>query len=155
MDKTNVHTVEEILKNARKMEEEEAIKSLPGKTYGGYSFSLAQLETASGLSKEKLEEIGKIMVKSLAARKKKYQIKQDLFYGVSINWDSEFFVELAFADNFFLEKPLISSFYHEFEYENEAEAQETINQSEYLKHYPELKDEIMKTALWIASGRPD
>lgn len=134
-----------------KSEEEMAIKPLSGKTYGGYSFSLAQLETVSRLPEKTLETIGITMVNALSARKKKYQIKQDLFMAV-INWDAEFFVELAFADCFFLEKPLISAFYHEFEYENEEEARETINKSEYLKHYPELKDEILKDALSISQS---
>jgi hypothetical protein len=35
------------------------------------------------------------------------------------------------------------------------EARQTINQSEYLSHYPELKEEVLKDALWIANGRPD
>jgi len=137
-----------------KREKEMSIKSLPGETYGGYAFSLAQMVTVEGLPEESLVAIGKTMVKALAARKKKYQIKQDLFMAV-INWDTEFFVELAFADCFFLEKPIISAFYHEFEYKSEAEAHEIINKSKYLNHYPELKDEILKDALWIARGCPE
>lgn len=137
------------------MNKEMAIKPLPGKIYSGYLFTLAQMEVVAYLPEEKRVIIGETMKKALTARKKKYQIKQDLFSAV-IDWDAKFFVELAFADSFFLEKPLILDFYHEFEYENEDEAKETINQSEYLKHYPELKDEVMKTALWIARGRrPD
>jgi hypothetical protein len=134
-----VYTVEE-------MEKEEAIKSLPGKTYGGYTFSLAQMETIGGLSDEQRVKIGETMVAALAAKKRKYQIKQDLFMAV-INWDSEFFVELAFADCFFLEKPLISAFYHEIEFETETEVYEYCNASRYLKKYPILKKEIIKDAM--------
>jgi len=149
-----VYTPEEIQNSILQMEKESAIKSLPGKTYGGYAFSLAQMETVKGLPEEKLKMIGETMVKAIAAKKRKYQIKQDLFRAV-INWDTEFFVELAFADCFFLEKPLILSFYHEFEYEDEEEARRVIDESEYLKHYPELKTEVLKDALWIARGRAD
>jgi hypothetical protein len=133
------------------IEKEMNIKSLPGKTYGGYAFSLAQMETIAGLPKDRCEIIGQTMKKALAAHKKKYQIKQDLFMAV-INWDAEFFVELAFADSYFLEKPLIAAFYHEQEFETADEANEIIDQSEYLKHYPELKDEILKDALWLIEG---
>jgi hypothetical protein len=106
------------------------------------------METVKELSDGQRNTIGKTMVAAIAAKKKKYQIKQNLFRAV-INWDTEFFVELAFAGNYFLEKPLISSLYHEWGMgsETEEEAIEIISQSEYLKHYPELKEEILKDVL--------
>jgi len=126
------------------------IKALPGKAYGGYTFSLALMETVDGLSDKQKIIIGKTMVAAQKANKKKYQIKQDLFSAI-INWDSEFFVELAYADNFFMERILLISYFNEFEYDNEEEAIKTINQSEYLKHYPELKKEILEDALSVSN----
>ncbi|MCL2175568.1 MAG: hypothetical protein FWB73_05940 [Treponema sp.] len=148
-----IYSVEEIMKNIDQMNNEMAIKSLLGKTYGGYDFSLAQMETIEGLSDEYKEIIGNTIAAAQKAKKKKYQIKQDLLNIVRINWDSEFLVELAYADNYFMEKILIISFYNEFEYDNEEEAIKTINQSEYLKHYPELKKEILDDALSVINQR--
>jgi len=145
---TAIYSVEEIIKKSEIWEKEQSIKSLPGKTYGGYAFSLAQMETVKGLPDKQLDIIGKTMTAALAAKKRKYQIKQDLFMNV-INWDNEFFVELAFADSYFLEKPLILSFYQGFEFDNEADAINEINQSEYLKHYPELKNDVLENALYL------
>ena len=140
---------EEYQKEIR-MDRETSTKPLPGKTYGGYAFSLAQMETVVGLQEQQKEKIGQIMVAAKKARKKKYQIKQDLFAAIP-NWDTEFFVELKSAKSFFEEKSLIASFYHEFEFESKEEAEKIINQSEYLKHYPELKEEILKDVLWVLS----
>lgn len=63
------------LKKIEETEKETSQKPIQGKTYGGYSFSLAQMETVQGLSDERRITIGKTMVKALAAHKKKYQIK--------------------------------------------------------------------------------
>lgn len=126
---------------------------MSGKTYGGYAFSLAQMETVVGLQEQQKEIIGQIMVAAKKARKKKYQIKQDLFAAIP-NWDTEFFMELKSADCYFVEKSIIADFYHEQSsyYDNEEDAIKAINQSEYLKHYPELKEEILKDVLWVVNS---
>ncbi|MDR1902991.1 MAG: hypothetical protein LBQ88_12010 [Treponema sp.] len=138
------------LQKQEEMEKDMAEKVLLGKTYGGYTFTLAQMETVDGLPEETCEKIGKIITESLAAHKRKYQIKQDLFMSI-LNWDAEFFVELVRVKSFLEEKDIIFSFYHEHKnwwFKSEQEIHNFYDSSKYLNFHPRLKEEVIKDAIW-------
>jgi hypothetical protein len=115
--------------------------------YGGYTFSDAQIETVNGLSESELEKIGKIVKSALLKRTKKYIIKQDLFTAI-LNWDSDYFVELAFVKTYSEEKEIMRSYFLEMcDFENEEEIITYFNLNDYLNKHTDLKIEITNKCL--------
>ncbi|GHV81363.1 hypothetical protein AGMMS49944_31540 [Spirochaetia bacterium] len=113
------------------------------KTAGGYGFTVAQLEVLGDLSDKVFEAIGKTMTSGMRGGK----LKQALFnaHG-SLNRDWYFLVELHDI-NIAWEKRVMWDFLVGYEFETKEEVYECYNSIEYLKSYPDMKEELIKSAL--------
>jgi hypothetical protein len=120
--------------------------------FGGYLFTDAMVELSAECTKEQLEKIGKIMIDYRRGGIRTSRLKQmlyDEFTGV----DNHFFTAIARAADFKEEQDLMADYYHECEFDTEAEVYEYFNNSRYLEKYPRLKEEVIKDAIkWKING---
>jgi hypothetical protein len=114
--------------------------------FGRFKFNDGMMELASHLSVEIKEKIGRIFSELLQSDPRAYRFQQELF-DKHIEVDPLFFSKIAVAASFQAEQDLMADYYHECEFDTEAEALEYFNASEYLKKYPRLKEKIIKAAL--------
>jgi len=120
--------------------------------FGGYLFTDAMLELSAECSKGQKEKIGRIMVDYRKGGIRTSRLKQMLFDEYT-GVDNYFFTDIVRAANFQDEQNIMAAYYHEYEFDTETEVYECFNNSQYLKKYPRLKEEVIKDALKWKIGK--
>jgi len=118
----------------------------PKKTtrYGGYDFSEAQMEVLGGCPIKTLKELGKI----LATNKPNGKLKQEVFNAFGTDIDGDTVVSLCGNASYpNIEERVMYDYYISYELSSEKEVYDFFNSRPYLKNRPELKQEVIKTAL--------
>jgi hypothetical protein len=118
-------------------------------TYSGYNFSEAQHEVTDGLSEEKLNVIGEIMLTGLANDKRSYQIRQEIFNRLGV--DGEWFVRLHHAKGHTKhEHEIMESYFSGYDqFDTIEELNDFFNKNKYLNKNLELKNRVIDYAIYL------
>jgi hypothetical protein len=113
------------------------------KTYGGYSFTEAQLSVIEGLPEEYLDKIGKILKDGVHEHSGK--LKQNIFNATG--YDGYHVVALRHAKGKDEENIMHDYFLGYEDFETEQSVHDFFNSIPYLEKHPRLKKEVIKSVI--------
>ena len=110
---------------------------------GGYLFSDAMMELSAECSETQRVKIAKIMTDYRKGGIRTSRLKQ-LLFDENTGVDNYFFSDIACVSSFQEEQDLMESYYCESDFDTEEETLNYLNNSQYLRKYPKLKEKIIK-----------